>query len=246
MGQVSDADEVKGRVRGHVRTETAHIHFRACGSGAPLVLLHGNGEDSRTLRAQITAFRPHFRVIAIDSRGHGKSTAGSVDWDFPLFGRDVLAVLDELGIEQAHIFCYSDGGNTALQLVSDQPQRLLSVVVVGANLDPSGLETWTRAMMTAQRQVYRLASRISRRARSAAMRYALMLDHPHIDPVRLRSAHVPALVMAGERDVIRRAHTELIARSLRGARLEILRHAGHDIPTRHAAECNRLVLEFLA
>lgn len=232
-------------VKGHVRTEGAHIHFEVYGDGPPVVVLHGNGEDLHVLDAQIEAFSAERTVVAVDTRGHGRSSAGAVPWDFPLLGRDVVAVLDELGIAKADVFGFSDGGNIALQLVLDAPQRLASIAVVGANLDPTGLGAVDRAAMTVQRKGLRLMALVSRRARARLPFVDLMLEHPHIDPVRLRAASVPALVVVGERDLIRSEHTELIARSLRGSRLEVVAGAGHMVPVTHAAECNRLVLEFL-
>ncbi|MCW4352182.1 alpha/beta hydrolase [Hoyosella sp. YIM 151337] len=232
---------------GHVRTGDAHIHFETYGrdSSAPLVLLHGNGEDLRSLDQQIGAFAEHYRVIAIDTRGHGRSSHGTVPWDFPLFASDVLAVLDELKVRSAHFFGYSDGGNIVLQLISDHPQRVRSAVVVGANLDPTGLHAWTRAVLAVQRAALAVLARGTRRAAPALARVTLMTNHPHLDPVRLRRTHVPALVIAGERDVVRTAHTELIARSLPGARLEIIPGAKHEIPFDHPERCNAEVLEFV-
>ncbi|MBB3035761.1 pimeloyl-ACP methyl ester carboxylesterase [Hoyosella altamirensis] len=232
---------------GHVRTETAHIHFETYGdvTFSPLVVLHGNGEDLHSLDEQIRAFAARHWVVAIDTRGHGRSSGGTESWDFPLFSRDVLAVLDELNIDSTHVFGYSDGGNIALQLVSDHPQRVRSVAVVGANLDPTGLHPWTRAVLIVQRAALSIAARRSRRAAAALAKIVLMTDHPHLDPVRLRRPHIPALVIAGQRDVVRSGHTELIARSLPGSELHILRGAKHEIPFENAEQCNALVLDFL-
>lgn len=236
---------------GSVRTEGARIHFEvydqrpAPAGGDPLVLLHGNGEDLHILDTQVDAFSRHHRVVAVDTRGHGRSSAGQLPWDFPLFARDVLAVLDHVGAGRAHVFGFSDGGNTALHLVAAAPHRLASVVVVGANLDPSGLAPLVRAGMVAARARWRALGVLSRGARDRARLYGLMLDHPHLDPARLRGAAVPALVVAGQRDVVRPAHTRLIAQSL-GAQLEVLAGAGHMVPVQRPAQCNRLVLDFLA
>lgn len=231
----------------YVHTDGARIHYVVRGDAAaePLVVLHGNGEDHATLAAQIAAFAREFRVIAIDSRGHGRSTAGSVPWDFPLLARDTCAVLDAEGVRSARLFGYSDGGNTILQMLLDHPQRVRSAVVVGANLDPAGLHPWARASMVAQKMLLGAISRRLPCVRRSVRKLALMTDHPRIDPVRLRHAEVPVLVMAGEHDVIRAGHTALIARSLPASELHIMAGAGHDIPMARAGECAQRALDFL-
>ena len=55
----------------------ARIAYYDVGRGKPLVLLHGNGEDHTCFQKQVAAFSGRFRVIAMDSRGHGESSAGS-------------------------------------------------------------------------------------------------------------------------------------------------------------------------
>ncbi|GGC66976.1 alpha/beta fold hydrolase [Hoyosella rhizosphaerae] len=231
---------------GFVRTETARIHFMTFGNpeATPIVVLHGNGEDIGTLDAQITAFAADHWVIAIDSRGHGKSSAGDLPWDFALFARDVVAVLDETGVRSADYFGYSDGGNTVLQLIVQHPQRVRCAVVVGANLDPSGLHPWTLATMVVQRAVLGVVAKRLPCVRRTVARLSLMVDHPQIDPVDLRRRQIPVLVMAGERDVIRAAHTGLIATSLPKGRALIMSGAGHDVPMTHAKQCAQASLDF--
>ncbi|MBD8505983.1 alpha/beta fold hydrolase [Hoyosella sp. G463] len=231
----------------YVHTGGARIHYAVRGDAAaePLVVLHGNGEDHTTLEAQIAAFSEQFRVIALDTRGHGRSVAGSEPWDFPLLARDVCAVLDAEGARSARFFGYSDGGNIILQMLLDHPQRVRSAVVVGANLDPAGLHPWARASMVVQKMLLGVVSRRLPCVRRSVRRLALMTDHPRIDPVRLRRAEVPVLVMAGEHDIVRAGHTALIARSLPASELHIMAGAGHDIPMARAAECAQRSLAFL-
>ena len=52
------------------------LHYTEVGNGEPLILLHGNGEDSTYFEHQIACFKSDYRVIAIDSRGHGNRRAG--------------------------------------------------------------------------------------------------------------------------------------------------------------------------
>ena len=95
---------------------------------------------------------------------------------------------------------------------------------------------------------YRIASFFARRspkARRNAELLSLMVNDPHIPPEDLRGLHVPTLVIAGTRDMIKEAHTRLIADSLPGGRL-VLVAGDHFIAAREPDAFNRAVADFLA
>lgn len=79
----------------------ARIACYDIGRGHPLILLHGNGEDSSYWNAQISEFTRFMRVIAVDSRGHGASDSGTKGLSFDLMARDLKHILDVKGIKKA-------------------------------------------------------------------------------------------------------------------------------------------------
>ena len=80
------------------------------GTGFPLILLHGNGEDVSYFVHQMEPFSRHFRVIAVDTRGHGKTPRGEAPFTIRQFADDLLGFMDVHGIDKAHILGFSDGG----------------------------------------------------------------------------------------------------------------------------------------
>lgn len=99
----------------------ARIVCRIFGGGSSaLLLLHGNGEDHTCFQKQFAAFSERFRVIAMDSRGHGESSAGS-GVTIAKIAEDAAAVLGALGIERASVVGFSDGANAALGLALSHP-----------------------------------------------------------------------------------------------------------------------------
>jgi len=90
------------------------LHYTEQGSGEPLVLLHGNGEDSSYFEHQLDCFQDRYRVIAVDSRAHGGSPRGMAPLTLAQFAEDLAAFMDELGIASAHILGFSDGANVAM------------------------------------------------------------------------------------------------------------------------------------
>ena len=99
----------------------ARIACYDIGRGHPLILLHGNGEDSSYWNAQISEFTRFMRVIAVDSRGHGASDSGTKGLSFDLMTQDLKHILDVKGIKKAFFLGFSDGGNLAIKFALQWP-----------------------------------------------------------------------------------------------------------------------------
>ena len=115
------------------------LYYREEGAGFPLILLHGNGEDGSYFAHQTEDFKDQYRVIAVDTRGHGQSPRGEKPFTIRQFARDLRDFMDERGIEKAHILGFSDGGNIALVFALLHPERVDHLILNGANLDASGI-----------------------------------------------------------------------------------------------------------
>ena len=87
------------------------LYYKEAGKGFPLILLHGNGENGGYFEHQIGYFQDKYRVIALDTRGHGKSPRGEKPFTIRQFAEDLHDFMDEQEIEKAHILGFSDGGN---------------------------------------------------------------------------------------------------------------------------------------
>lgn len=220
------------------------IRCRCYGAGPALVLLHGNGEDYRCFEKQIGPFSRRFRVVAIDSRGHGGSGMGE-PFSLKAMADDVANVLDALRIERASVVGFSDGGNAALYFALRHPDRLNKLVLAGANLFPAGLEKRVRQRDRAIWNLLRLLGSLSAGARRKARVFGLMVREPNIDPRQLSSIKAPCLVLAGEHDMIREAHTKLIARAIPGSKLRIIPGCDHFIFKNKHEEVNAAILAFL-
>jgi len=112
------------------------IHYTDEGQGEPVILVHGyavTADQNWRVPGVVRALLPHFRVITIDDRGHGLSDKPR---DAGKYGietvKDVVRLMDHLGIEKAHVAGYSMGGFIALKLAMTYPERLLSAAAGGA------------------------------------------------------------------------------------------------------------------
>ena len=220
------------------------LNFTEKGYGAPLILLHGNGESSGYFVNQIDRFANEYSVIAVDTRGHGASPRGNKPFTLETFADDLKNLLDSLNIEKANILGFSDGGNIAVIFALKYPERVASLVLNGANLFPSGLKSSFLIPVKVLFAVFSLLSHFSRRAKRRSELLYLMAKQPNIQPERLSSIKCPVLVIAGTQDVIKEKHTKLIAASLPDSSLCFLK-GGHSIAKTNSVEFNSAVEKFL-
>ena len=217
------------------------LFYTKAGSGPPLLLLHGNGEDGTYFVHQVKEFFRDFTVYTIDTRGHGRSPRGTAPFTISQFADDLLAFMDEQGLKQADILGFSDGGNIALTFALRHPDRVRRLILNGANLDPKGVKLLVQLPIVLG---YHFASLSKKpKARAHAELLGLMVKEPHIDPVELKKLTMPVLVIAGTKDMIRERHTRLIANRIPNARLALI-PGDHFIASKEPAAFNRAVRTF--
>ena len=220
-------------------------HYIEKGEGFPLILLHGNGEDCTYFEHQIEPFAQYFRVIAIDTRGHGQTPRGDAPFTIRQFAEDLLVFMNQRGIAKAHILGFSDGGNIAMVFALAHPERVEKLILNGANLDASGVK---RAVQIPIEIGYRIATLFAKRspkARLNAEMLGLMVNDPNVKPEELTLIQCPTLVLAGDDDMIKDEHTRLIARSIPNAEISII-PGTHFIANKNPEVFNETVLRFLA
>jgi len=235
-----------------------------------LVLSNSLGTDLAMWEPQLAAFTGRFRLLRYDSRGHGRSEAPAGPYTIELLGRDVLALLDGLGLERVSFCGLSKGGMVGQWLGAHAGERLERLVLANTSACTGSPEVWDQRIATVRAQgmaavVPALIDRwftkpFQERAPDEVARIADMLRTT--DPegyaaccaaVRdmdqreaIRGIRVPTLVIAGRHDLATPPdHARLIAERVPGARLVELdtAHLGNV----EAAEAfNRAVLDFLA
>ena len=224
--------------------DSIQLHFLQRGEGEPLLLLHGNGEDSSYFESQLEFFSRDHRVMALDTRGHGRSPRGTAPFSIETFAEDLLDFLDQQGLEKVHLLGFSDGGNIALTFALRHQERLLSLILNGADLFPSGVKPSVQVPIVLGYWAARAAALFSRDAVPKMELLRLMVKEPHIPPEALGAIRVPTLVIAGTDDMIKEEHTRLIHRQIPGSRLALI-PGDHFIAQKNPEPYNRAVEEFL-
>lgn len=222
-----------------------HLHYIEKGEGVPLILLHGNGENGGYFEHQLECFSKRYRVIAVDTRGHGDSPRGSRPFSIQQFAEDLHDFMDDMGVLKAILLGFSDGGNVALCFSLKYPERVLKLILNGANLEPAGVKPRYQWPIVVGYYLARCFSKMSEKAKRNAEMLGLMVKEPQIDPAELARLSMPVLVIAGANDMIKDSHTRLIYSSLSNARLFVV-EGDHFIANRRPFAFNAAVKLFLS
>lgn len=212
-------------------TPNGMLFYEETGSGQPLILLHGNGEDHHIFDTAVPLLANQFRVIAVDSRGHGQSFPVS-EYHYRDMAEDIRLLIDALGLEKPLICGFSDGGILALLLAVQYPELLGGIIACGVNTRPQGLK---KRWLLAFRIMYLFD-------RSPLFR--LMLTEPDITSEQLGKIRCPVLITGGSRDMISRRHLQEIATRIPGAQLQILPGEEHGSYIVDSTRIAQLILEF--
>lgn len=252
--QVPKASPLQKPIRsGYAPVNDIKLYYEIYGTGDPLILLHGGLANIEYFGNQIPAFAREFQVIAIDSRGHGRSTRSKQPFSYGLMASDVLALMDYLNVPKASIVGWSDGAIIGLDIAINHPERVEKLVAFAANFSVTGLQgdvsqsSTFRVYSELVRQDYkRLSSTPDQYKEFLAALREMWRTLPNYSPQQLASIKSPTLVLAGEYDeAIRRAHTEELAHLIPGSKLEILSGVSHFAMLQNPEEFNNAVLEFL-
>ena len=244
------------------------IHYEQAGSGPAVALIHDLGASTRTWKEQIRALKEQYTVIAIDSRGHGQSSAngpvGVAD-----AAHDVKAVLDHIGLTAGHLVGIGMGGVIALSFTALWPAMVRSLALADCAAEP---DENAEDLVIATREALAYISMQEFGSQYAAEHLmpttafdvqddlaaaiAQMNPKTYIDAMRstrlghftsmLSHIKAPTLVLVGEHDTVApRSAAEYLTTNIPGARLEVIANAAHLSNLDNPADFNAALRVFL-
>ena len=190
------------------------LYYTEKGEGEPFIMLHGNVENGSVFEKEIDYFSKKYRVIAIDTRGHGRSPMGEEPFSLYQFAEDLKDFMDEHEIKRANILGFSDGGNIALIFASKYPERVVRLIANGSNTKPSGMKFVVHAAIRMNYILYSILSAFSQKYVQKKMLMKLMLDEPHISAEELGNISAPSLVLVGTNDLIKEKESRYIQKNI--------------------------------
>ena len=252
----------------YFENEGAKLYYEEQGSGPALIFLHGASCDLRQWQRQVAHFAQRYRVVAMDARGHGRSSLppGAVSPD--IFWRDARALLDHLQIERAIVCGLSLGGHTAMQLAFHAPERVAALVLIGAPCT-NRFNLYERICVPINRFSLRLMpmswlawsmclplGKFSPEAKTYIREVVSAWDHDTFNRIwqaatRMESRDglakiaCPTLIMVGDHDSLTRRQQPFIHHSIAGSKLVTIKNAHHGTNLDNPEQVEREMEEFL-
>lgn len=215
----------------------ARIYYEVYGQGKPLVVLHGGGVGSTCEMARfIDSLAKTYRVIAVSTRGHGKSEIGHSPVTYEQKANDVYAVIQAVTTDSVTVLGFSDGAYTGYKLAALYPARVRKLIAIGAGEQVPGLrkvilDTKAMAKLDTLYWKQQLAlmpepDRLSDYWTDLARFYNTMTASKAL----FAQIKCPVLLMAGERDQNAPLATVIAAyQMIPNSQLSIIPNTGHTV-----------------
>lgn len=206
------------------------LYYCTFGSGSPMLLLHGNGEDHTIFDALADKLQVHAKLYAVDSRNHGKSEKTG-DYTYETMAEDIYCTTKKLGLAPAMLIGFSDGAIIGLMLAMRHPQCLSKAALLGVNLSP---DDFTPDCLAYLKEEY---------TKAPDPLTQMMLEQPQISLEDVRDVRTPVLLVSGEDDLFRPQLYPQLAAAMPNARSVVMPGHTHDSYLR---DCDLLYPELSA
>ena len=238
-----------------------------------VVLVHGAGGSSSVWFKQIRAYRKHFNVLVVDLRGHGNCniTTSPDKYTINLVSKDIIEVLNEVGIEKAHFVGISLGTILIRELAEAYPERMQSMVLAGAVIRLTPRLHFLIGTANAFKKIvpfmwlYRLFAWIlmpkktHETSRSLFVQEAKKIKQKeflrwltltgdiaqYFIKINEKESDVPCLYIMGEEDYVFLEPVKRLVKQFRNTELSILENSGHVCNVDQAQKFNEVSLNFL-
>lgn len=253
-----------------ISTSRGRIGFVEQGNGAglPLLFLHGVGSDKTVWAPQIAHFGQTRRAVALDYPGYGESDPAAEDGDHDAFAAAILAAMDALSIEQAHVCGLSLGGVVAIAMHAAAPDRCASLIIADSfAVHPEGQAIHDRSIKASReigmrglaeqraplllapdtpestrREVVETMAGIDPGAYQIGVRAVWLADQR----ARVREIEKPTLVLVGDLDPVTPPELSWeLSAMIGGSRLVQIAGASHIANLDRPAEFNAAIDDFL-
>lgn len=210
--------------------DTTTVWRSVVGAGETLVLLHPGGTDSRPMQPLVDELHG-YRVVLIDRPGHGRTPDVAAPWSFEAMADTVAGVLDELGIDAAHVVGWSDGAIVGLHLALRRPELVRSLVVGAGVFHRSG---WRDGVL-GEDPPQEMADAYGEVSPDGIEHWPVVVEksqrlhelEPELTLDDLGRLTMPVLVVSGDDDEIRFEHLIALYEALPDGELAIIPRATH-------------------
>ena len=209
------------------------MYYEIYGKGKPLVLIHGGGSTIQTsFEKVIPLLAKRRKVIAVELQAHGRTNDRNADTTFEQDADDVALLLQNLKIERTDFLGFSNGGTTTLQIAIRHPEMVNKIILGSALFKRNGVaEPFWEFMKQASlenmpEQLKEAYKRVSANPDGLQVMFTRdkkrMIEFQGIADYKIKSIHVPALIIIGDKDIITLEHAIELHRLIAGSELAII------------------------
>jgi len=243
-------ERLEPRLTGYADVNGLHMYYEMYGEGSPLVLLHGGMLTiDLNFATLIPTLASKHQLIGIEMQGHGRTADIDREITPAALASDVVGLLDQLGIDRAHVFGHSMGGAVTLELGVNHPDRVRSLVPASASVRPDGLhedltdpaKQATSSRMPTQQDFRDFQEAYQRLSPHPGHfnDFLTMLSQSTADTQgwsdeQLAAITAPTLLVLGDRDFTTVEHGALMQQLIPGSQLAVLPDTTHMQVTRRA------------
>lgn len=239
----------------HVKIDNIQIYFETYGQGIPLLLLHGGLGSISNFEKCIPGLATNFRVIALDSPGHGRSDYLD-SLSYQLLADYISKFIDYLELDSLYIMGWSDGGVVALILAADRRDKVIKIIAIGSNSRLDGIlddnimwirnymidwakndKTWSNNYLSLTPQPENIDAYLISTQK-------MWLSDIYIPSVKLESINIPTMILQGDKDAIKIEHATELFRRIKNSQLCILPNSSHFILHERPDLVNEIATDF--
>jgi pimeloyl-ACP methyl ester carboxylesterase len=237
---------------GHASVNGIKIWYATFGRGDPVILLHGGLANSNYWGNQVRELAKRYRVVVMDSRGHGRSTRNAEPYGYDLMASDVVGLMDFLKIKKAVIVGWSDGAILGLDIAMKHPERVSKLFAFAANSDPSGVADIAQSpvfnafIARAEKEYEKLSPTPTEYKAFLAQITKMWETQPNWTAADLQKIVVPTWIVDADHDeAIKRENTEFMAANIPSAGLLLQPEVSHFSFLQDPGQFTADVLHFL-
>ena len=241
----------------HILIDNTNLYYEEYGNGMPLLLLHGGFGSIHDFQKVISKFAKHFKVIAVDSPGHGRSELTD-SLSFDLMTDYYSKMIDQMKLDSVYIIGYSDGGITGLLLAEKRPDKVKKVIASGANskmdavkpefldflklINPSFIETNLKEWLVDYKSKSPEKDKWEKFITYITKMYSQ--DTLITDEI-LANIKAKTLLVFGDRDAIKLDHGIELNQKIPGSQLCVLPNTPHEVFSESPELISNIGIDFL-
>jgi pimeloyl-ACP methyl ester carboxylesterase len=232
------------------------LYYEEYGSGTPLLLIHGGLSSIEGLAPLIPDLSKKFRVIAVDCPGQGRSEQAP-QLSYQLMADYFSKMIDLLKLDSVYVFGYSDGGNVALLMAADRPDKVKKAAAFAAASNTSGYYPYVATALsqlnpeTIEKQYgWWLNPHLQRTPQKDKWKkfiqdFARMCATSEIvSDTKLKSIRTKILIIQGDNDIVKPEHAVALHQIIRGSQFCIVPGASHFVLFEKPELLSLIAIEF--